>query len=153
MTHACSMVGGAMTPSRPAARASSADTYTGFSSPIASTQCWTMGWLTATRGDLGGARREPDERRQRRGPVGVLGRAVRSLRRLGPGGHRFAQRDPRRMPRPTVATISRCTSLTPPPKVLICAWRADSSSRPFSAAPGEPATRYPRAPRTPSRTR
>ena len=36
----------------------------------------------------------------------------------------------RASPRPAVATISRWTSFTPPPNVLICAWRALCSSRP-----------------------
>ncbi len=53
-------------------------------------------------------------------------------------GGRAAHRDARFMPSPAVARISRCTSLTPPPKVLICAWRPARSSSPWSTAPGEP---------------
>jgi len=50
------------------------------------------------------------------------------------------------------ATISRCTSLTPPPNVLICADRPARSSRPLSTAPGDPGATYPTGP-TMSRSR
>ncbi len=54
---------------------------------------------------------------------------------------RPAHRAPRFMPRPAVARISRWISLTPPPNVLIWAWRPARSSSPWSAAPGEPGLR------------
>ena len=49
-----------------------------------------------------------------------------------------AHRRPLRIPSRIVATISRWTSLTPPPKVLICAARFIRSSSPSPKAPGEP---------------
>ena len=55
--------------------------------------------------------------------------------------HRVTHRAARFMPRPAMATISRWTSFTPPPKVLICAPRAARSSRPRSTSPAEPGAR------------
>src|SRR5206468_6358894 len=46
-----------------------------------------------------------------------------------------AHRGDRVIPRPTLATISRWTSLTPPPKVLTWAARAARSRSPCSTAP------------------
>ena len=54
---------------------------------------------------------------------------------------RRAHRDDRFIPRPAMARISRWTSLTPPPKVLIWAWRPARSSSPWSTAPGDPGLR------------
>ncbi len=71
-----------------------------------------------------------------RGLVGVHRRCHPSL--LPPGGGHLARRA---MPRPALAMISRCTSLTPPPKVLICAARPARSTSPCRTAPGEPAGR------------
>ena len=64
-----------------------------------------------------------------------------------------AHRAARVMPRPAMATISRWISFTPPPKVLIWAWRAVRSSRPASTAPGSPGRGTPPAPTIPSRRR
>src|SRR5205807_9080547 len=57
------------------------------------------------------------------------------------GGRHCASRARRAMPRPAAATISRCTSLTPPPKVLIWAERPISSIWPPNTAPGDPPRR------------
>ena len=54
---------------------------------------------------------------------------------------RCGHRGWRAMCSPAAATMSRCTSLTPPPKVLICAARAARSSWPRSTAPGDPSRR------------
>ena len=54
------------------------------------------------------------------------------------------------MPRPSVATMSRWTSFTPPPKVLIWQPRASRSTRPCSSAPGEPLRTVPCTPSTSS---
>ena len=62
------------------------------------------------------------------------------LLRGGAARHRCLRRchlDARFIPSPAVAKISRWTSLTPPPKVLICDCRPARSSSPWSAAPGE----------------
>ena len=88
------------------------------------------------------AGRLPDQRDQ-------FGTVVRERRQLfesllargRPGRRHGRHRAPRVIPSPAVATISRCTSLTPPPNVLICAWRPVASTRPRSTAPGEPGTR------------
>ena len=69
-------------------------------------------------------------------PTGPRTPAGRSSRSAG-----VAHRAPRFMPRPAMARISRWISLTPPPKVLIWAWRAARSSSPWRTAPGEPGLR------------
>ena len=79
------------------------------------------------------AGRLPDQR----GQLGTVVREGRQLFESLRGRHRA----PRVIPSPAVATISRCTSFTPPPNVLICAWRPVASTRPRSTAPGEPGTR------------
>ena len=56
---------------------------------------------------------------------------------------------PRFIPSRIVATISRCTSLTPPPNVLICAALFIRSSSPSPKAPGEPPGSDPLPPRFP----
>ena len=106
---------------------------------MASTQCRIIGTFTAWGDRFGRAGRLADQLRQ-------LHTVVREGRQLlervppDPTGDR-AHRAPRVMPRPAVATISRWTSLTPPPNVLTCAWRPVASSRPRSSAPGEPGSR------------
>ena len=88
------------------------------------------------------AGRLPDQRGQLGAVVRERRQLLEALRRRRPQSQPGTRhRAPRVMPSPAVATISRCTSFTPPPKVLICAWRPVASTRPRSTAPGEPGTR------------
>ena len=94
-------------------------------------QARRTGHLPDQRGQLGTVVRE---RRQLLEPLA-------SPRAAAPDAAGGRHRAPRVIPSPAVATISRCTSFTPPPNVLICAWRPVASTRPRSTAPGEPGTR------------
>ena len=100
-------------------------------SPIASHQCLIIGSLT---GSL------PHRRRWRPpAPLGLepLVQRVRTV--PVPACAASPVTAPLLIPSRIVATISRCTSLTPPPKVLICAALFIRSSSPSPNAPGEPA--------------
>ena len=131
ITHAWSIIGGATMPPCTEAAAASASVYTGFSSPIASTQWRIIGLVHRV-----GRRRRP---RPTCRPSNAL-----QLARAAHGRRRSPRLPGHAAGRPT-ATISRCTSLTPPPKVLICAARAgplELAAR--GRRPGEPAAQVAR---------
>ena len=111
--------------------------YTGLRSPIASTQWRIIGWFTGSAPTSGS-------------PTSIPSNALSFARNAAFSASRLRHRTSvpyraslacRAMPRPAVATISRSTSTTPPPNVLICAARAARSTSPWSTAPGEPAAR------------
>ncbi len=111
---------------------------------MASTQCRIIGTLTASGDRLGAPAAWPTSEASW---ALWSGKAASSSRR-SPAPEPESEPEPaapsprpRVMPSPAVATISRWTSLTPPPNVLICAWRPVASTRPRSTAPGEPGTR------------
>ena len=105
---------------------------------MASTQCRIIGTLTASHERFGLPDTCPTSAASSAEWSGNVGQLLETP--AGPLAAHRAHRAPV-MPNPAVATISRCTSLTPPPNVLIWAWRCDDSIRPRNNAPGEPGVR------------
>ena len=137
MTHAWSMVGGAITPGKPLRPGRLVVDVDRVLVAHGVDQCRIIAWLTSSRASMGGPLGMPSKARSFASSASASVSVSVSVSAVPPSGATGLTVAARVMPRPAMATISRWISLTPPPKVLIWAWRAVRSSRPASTAPGE----------------